>query len=162
MLDAQGRVGQLVAEISGEPEDLSPLLQILAHPASHVISDAEDYGRGAPHPAHAGAFARAFRLNREHGLMSLQALVRRMTGSPAERLGLTDRGRLEVEAFADIVVLDPAAITDRADWASPREIADGVEALLVNGVPIDFAAAAPPASGHLLRAGRDPAAASRE
>jgi hypothetical protein len=69
MRSAGGRVGQQGDEISGRDERIDALLAILAHPAAIVVSDAEDYGRGAPHPAHAGAFARALRLARERDLV---------------------------------------------------------------------------------------------
>jgi N-acyl-D-aspartate/D-glutamate deacylase len=93
MISQQGRVGQLVDEISGREERIDTLLSILAHPAAAVISDAEDYGRGTPHPAHAGAFARALRLARERSLLPLEELVRRMTAYPASLIGLEHGGR---------------------------------------------------------------------
>jgi N-acyl-D-aspartate/D-glutamate deacylase len=133
MLSERGSVGQLVGEISGAPGELDALLAILAHPAAAVISDAEDYGRGVPHPAHAGAFARALRLNREHGLMSEGELVRRMTGHPASIIGLTGIGRLAVGAPADLVVYNSQSVIDAADWDHPRAFAAGVDAVMIGG-----------------------------
>jgi len=134
MLSEHGQVGQFVEEISGGPDELDVLISILAHPAAAVISDAEDYGRGSPHPANAGAFARALRLNRERGLMPLQELVRRMTSYPAALVGLEGRGVVRVGAPADLVVFDPIGVTDRATWESPRLHAEGIPWVLVNGV----------------------------
>jgi N-acyl-D-aspartate/D-glutamate deacylase len=131
-----GRVGQQVAEISGREDRLDALLAILAHPAAAVVSDAEDYGRGAPHPAHAGAFARALRLARELDLAPLPEMVRRMTSHPASIVGLADRGVLRPGAWADLVVFDPAVVADRATWSEPRLPADGIRNVLVNGVPV--------------------------
>ena len=122
-----------MAEISGTPDRIEPLLEILAHPAAAVVSDAEDYGRGAPHPAHAGAFARALRWNRERGLMSLAELVRRMTAYPASIVGLPDRGTLRVGSPADVVVFDARTVGDRSTWRAPRRRAVGIEWVLVNG-----------------------------
>jgi len=136
MLAENGRVGQLVDEISGRGSHDAVLLSILEHPAAAVISDAEDYGRGSPHPAHAGAFARALRLNRQRSLMSLEQLVRRMTSYPASRLGLSDRGTIESGAHADLVLFDSAGVTDRATWDAPREVAHGIRWVLINGVPV--------------------------
>jgi N-acyl-D-aspartate/D-glutamate deacylase len=133
MRSQQGRVGQLVDEISGRGERIEALLSILAHPAAAVVSDAEDYGRGAPHPAHAGAFARALRLNRERSLMPPEDLVRRMTSYPASLIGLDDRGVISPGAHADLVVLDPRRVTDRATWEAPRLAAEGIRWVLVNG-----------------------------
>lgn len=137
MIDQRGRVGQLVGEISGDPVELDPLLSILVHPAAAVITDAEDYGRGVPHPAHAGAFARALRLNRERRLMPLEALIRRMTLLPASIVGLTDRGVLRPGAPADVAVFDPVTVGDRATWDEPRATAAGMRLVLVNGRPTD-------------------------
>ncbi|ANM32206.1 hypothetical protein ABI59_10980 [Acidobacteria bacterium Mor1] len=136
MLEQEGRVGQLVAEISGAPGELDVLLSILQHPAAALISDAEDYGRGVPHPAHAGAFARALRLNRERGLMPLPELVRRMSEYPAGIIGLEDRGRVRIGAPADLVVFDPAKVVDRADWTDPRARAAGIPWVTINGEPV--------------------------
>jgi N-acyl-D-aspartate/D-glutamate deacylase len=133
MLSQQGQVGQLVDEISGRGDRIDALLRIFTHPAAAVISDAEDYGRGSPHPAHAGAFARALRLNRERGLMSLEELVRRMTSYPASIVGFEDRGLLREGAPADLVLFDPESVTDRADWSAPREPAEGFRWVLING-----------------------------
>jgi N-acyl-D-aspartate/D-glutamate deacylase len=133
MLSQEGRVGQLVGEISGEPERLDPLLAILVHPAAAIVSDAEDYGRGAPHPAHAGAFARALRLNRERGLLPLAEMIRRMTTYPASVIGLEERGAVEQGAAADLVVFDPATVADRATWTEPRLPAAGIRWVVLNG-----------------------------
>jgi len=136
MLAENGRVGQLVDEISGRGSHNAVLLSILEHPAAAVISDAEDYGRGSPHPAHAGAFARALRFNRQRSLMSLEQLVPRMTSYPASRLGLDGRGTVESGAHADLVLFDAASVTDRATWDAPREVAHGIRWVLINGVPV--------------------------
>ena len=133
MLAERGRVGQLVGEISGDEDDLDGLLSILAHPAAAIVSDAEDYGRGAPHPAHAGAFTRALRFNREHALVSDGEMIRRMTGRPAEIVGLDGVGRLAVGEVADLVILDPSSVGDAADWQSPREFSTGVEGVMIGG-----------------------------
>jgi N-acyl-D-aspartate/D-glutamate deacylase len=133
MLSERGRVGQLVGEISGDEDVFGGLLTILAHPAAAVISDAEDYGKGVPHPAHAGAFARALRLNREHHLMTDGEMIRRMTEYPASIIGAPDIGRLAIGAVADLVVFDPSAVADQADWDSPRAFASGIEGVMVGG-----------------------------
>jgi len=133
MQSQHGRVGQFVTQISGAEGEDDALLSILRHPAAAVISDAEDYGRGAPHPAHAGAFVRALRLARERSLMPLEEIVRRMTDYPASLLGLTDRGHLAPGMAADLVVFDPETVADRADWEQPRRPAEGVDWVVING-----------------------------
>ncbi len=153
MREAHGLVGQQVAEISGRDDDLGTLLPILAHPAAAIISDAEDYGRGIPHPAHAGAFARALRLARENPALSLEDVVRRMTGYPAQLLGLPDRGIVREGARADLVVFDPATVADRATWNEPRSAPIGISHVVLNGqVVIDGGALGGRLSGRVLRA----------
>ena len=133
MLDEKGRVGQLVDEISGRDGEIAPLLEILAHPSAAIVSDAEDYGRGVPHPAHAGAFARALRFNREHRLVPVEELVRRMTGYPAALLGLEERGVIRPGAWADLVVFDAGRVADRATWQEPRLPAEGIRWVSIGG-----------------------------
>ena len=86
------------------------------------------------HPRSYGAFARVLaRYVRERGLLSWEEAVRRMTGLPALRLGLTDRGRLAPGARADIAVFDPETVADVATFADPHRLAVGVEHVLVAG-----------------------------
>lgn len=133
MIAQGGQVGQSVDQISGRDDDVEVLLSIFAHPAAAVVSDAEDYGRGSPHPAHAGAFARALRINRERALLPPEQVVRKMTGYPAALLGFDDRGTLTPGAAADVVLLDPEAVTDRATWDDPRVPAVGIPWVWING-----------------------------
>jgi N-acyl-D-amino-acid deacylase len=155
MLAERGRVGQLVGEISGDGDELDGLLSILAHPAAAVVSDAEDYGRGVPHPAHAGAFARVLRLNRERRLMDDGELVRRMTGRPAAIVGLEGVGRLAVGEVADLVVLDAETVGDAASWEDPRAFATGIEGVMVGGRwAVREGVYRPGANGRILRRSR--------
>jgi N-acyl-D-aspartate/D-glutamate deacylase len=154
MIAEQGQVGQQVAEISGAPGRIDSLLSILRHPAAAIVSDAEDYGRGVPHPAHAGAFAKVLRLARDEGVLTLEEAIRRMTYRPATLVGLRDRGVIREGAWADLVVLDPDRVADRATWEEPRRPAEGVRWVVINGRvvvddgrPVDGAVA-----GRVLRA----------
>jgi N-acyl-D-amino-acid deacylase len=86
------------------------------------------------HPRAYGTFARFLgRYVRDRGLMTLAEGIRRMTSLPADVLRLTDRGRLRPGAFADVVVLDPAQVTDRSTYEQPHAYAVGVRHVLVNG-----------------------------
>jgi N-acyl-D-aspartate/D-glutamate deacylase len=154
MVAQDGRVGQLVDEISGRESETAGLMAILRHPAAAIVSDAEDYGRGAPHPAHAGAFARVLRLAREEGGLSLEEAIRRMTSRPASLVGIRDRGVLREGAWADLVVLDPERVTDRATWDDPRRPAEGVVWVVINGVTVvaDGIPVAGAPAGRVLRA----------
>jgi N-acyl-D-amino-acid deacylase len=57
-----------------------------------------------------------------------------MTSAPADRLGLRDRGRLADGLKADVVVFDPATVRSNATYDEPRQFADGIEQVIVNGV----------------------------
>jgi N-acyl-D-amino-acid deacylase len=89
------------------------------------------------HPRAYGNFARLLgRYVREREVIPLGEAIRRLTALPADNLGLRDRGRLAPGHFADVVVFDPATITDHATYADPHRYATGVEHVLVNGVPV--------------------------
>jgi N-acyl-D-aspartate/D-glutamate deacylase len=73
------------------------------------------------------------RFVRERGSLSLQDAVHRLTQLPAQRLGVTDRGVVRERAWADLVVFDPATITERGTLRVPNQYATGVRHVLVNG-----------------------------
>lgn len=86
------------------------------------------------HPRAYGNFARLLgHYVRDHKLISLTEAVRRLTSLPADNLSLTERGRLKIGYFADIVVFDPETISDHATFANTAQLATGVEHVLVNG-----------------------------
>jgi N-acyl-D-aspartate/D-glutamate deacylase len=136
MLEHDGRVGQLLFGITGEEEDEGPMRRLLADPHGAICTDAEEMGRGLPHPAAYGAFPRVLGLwTRERRALSLPEAIRRMTSLPAERFRLRGRGRIAPGFAADLVIFDPAAIADRADYDEPRRAPRGIHHVLVNGRP---------------------------
>ncbi len=133
MLEEDGAVGQFVMDVSGE----DGLRRLAADPDVAFITDANDYGKGAPHPAACGAFPRVLRRYvRETGLLPLEEAIRRMTSLPAAIAGLPDRGRIAGGLPADLVLFDPERIADRATLEAPRQRATGVRATFVNGEPV--------------------------
>jgi len=103
------------------------------HPRLMIASDGI-YGIPHPHPRGYGCFARILgRFVRERGRLSLPEAIHKMSGLPAQRFGLRDRGRIGKGMAADLVVLDPAAVADRATWQEPRRTPVGVEWVMVNG-----------------------------
>jgi len=73
---------------------------------------------------------------REQHALSLMDALRKMTVMPADRLGLKNKGRLAVGADADIAVFDPARVIDRATFENPAQYSEGIEYVLVGGVPV--------------------------
>lgn len=111
--------------------------QVLAYRWTMVASDGGVVapGEGAPHPRNYGAFARVLgRYVRERGLLRLEEAVWKMTGLPAQRLGLWERGLVRPGLQADLVLFDPEKVRDRATFDNPHQYAEGVEAVWVNGV----------------------------
>lgn len=105
----------------------------LARPEFMVSSDGIYHG-ARPHPRGYGAFARVLgRYVRELGVLGLEDAVHRMSGLPAERFAIRDRGRIVEGLAADLVVFDPASVGDRATWDQPRQPAVGIDAVIVNG-----------------------------
>jgi len=90
-----------------------------------------------PHPRAYGNFARLLgRYVRDEKLITLQEAVRKLSALPAENLRIRERGRLAPGFFADVVVFDPATITDHATFEKPHQLSTGVEQVFVNGVQV--------------------------
>lgn len=113
--------------------------RIMAYPWTMIGSDGRlsRPGEGHPHPRAYGTFPRVLgRYVRERGVLTLEDAVRKMTGLPAWRVGLTDRGRLAEGLRADVVVFDPRTVLDRATFESPHQYPDGIPYVIVNGVVV--------------------------
>ncbi|HEY1918982.1 MAG TPA: amidohydrolase family protein [Streptosporangiaceae bacterium] len=86
------------------------------------------------HPRAYGSFARVLgRYVRDERVLTLADAIHRMSGLPASALGLAGRGLLRPGFFADVVVFDPATVTDRASFGAPHTLSTGVTEVLVNG-----------------------------
>ena len=94
-------------------------------------------GQEHPHPRAYGTFPRILRKYvREENQLSLPDAIRKFSALPAQRLRLTDRGVLKQNMWADVVVFDPEKVTDRATFENPNQFSEGMEYVLVNGVPV--------------------------
>jgi dihydroorotase/N-acyl-D-amino-acid deacylase len=94
-------------------------------------------GKEHPHPRAYGTFPRILRKYvREDRQLTLPDAIRKFTSLPAQRMRLTDRGVLKQGMWADVVVFDPATIKDAATFESPNHLSEGMEYVLVNGVPV--------------------------
>jgi N-acyl-D-amino-acid deacylase len=105
------------------------------------------------HPRAFGAFPRVIaKYVREDGVLSLEDAVRRMTSLAAQRLGLHDRGLIAPGLVADLLLFDPEAIRDVADFGDAMRYAEGIDYVFVNGVPvIDDGVLTDTRPGRLLR-----------
>ena len=93
--------------------------------------------RSHPHPRAYGTFPRILRKYvREEQRLTLEDAIRKFTSLAAQRMRLGDRGVLKVGMWADVVVFDPATVRDRATFARPHRLAEGMRWVLVNGVPV--------------------------
>ncbi len=93
-----------------------------------------EFLRAPTHPRAYGSFARVLgHYARDERLLSLPEAIRRMSALPADTAGLAGRGQLREGYFADVVVLDPATVGDRATFERPHQLSAGVTEVLVNG-----------------------------
>jgi N-acyl-D-aspartate/D-glutamate deacylase len=134
LIEERGQVSMLIFEVTGERDSRELLAKYARHPLSAFCTDAEDYGRGLPHPAAYGAFPKVIAefVNRD-GALTLEEAVRKMTSYPARIFGLRDRGVIRAGAYADLVLFKPGRVRDRASYAAPRRPAAGIERVIVNG-----------------------------
>jgi N-acyl-D-amino-acid deacylase len=117
--------------------DEGDVRRIMTSPHTMIASDGRlsQPGEGHPHPRAYGTFPRVLgEYVREQKLMPLETAIYKMTGMPARRLGLSDRGSIRSGAFADIVILDPATVKDQATFTEPHQYPVGIEVVIVNGI----------------------------
>ncbi len=116
--------------------DRAALPLLLRHPC-HVGGSDGIYVGGHPHPRGWGTFARFLgRHVRELGDWSWPEAAVHLAAHPARRFGLTDRGVLRPGLAADIAVVDPVRVADRATYMQPRVLADGIDDVIVNGAVV--------------------------
>ena len=134
--------------------------RIMRHPQTMIASDGRlaRLGEGHPHPRWYGTFPRVLAVYvRERKVLTLEQAIHKMTGMPAARLGLRDRGGVAAGNYADLVVFDPATVRDRATFESPHQYPAGIDYVLVNGVPaVDGGRYVNARPGRVLRRGRGP------
>jgi N-acyl-D-amino-acid deacylase len=106
--------------------------QIFRHPLALVGSDGIFSAR--PHPRLYGTAARVLgRYAIREGVISAEEAVARLTARAADRVSLSDRGRIRRGLRADLVLLDPATFVDTATYEDPALVPDGVHLVLVGG-----------------------------
>jgi N-acyl-D-aspartate/D-glutamate deacylase len=116
--------------------DEGDVRRVMAHPTTMIGSDGVPAG-GKPHPRLYGCFPRVLgHYVRDERVLDLPTAIHRMTGMPAAKFKLADRGVVRAGAFADLVVFDPDRIADTATYEDPKRFPDGIRAVFVNGTAV--------------------------
>ena len=150
----EGQVGMVGFAMSEDN-----LARFLSHPLGMVCSDGGAYAtsgparRGHPHPRALGSFPRVLgRYVRERRDLTLEQAVHKMSGFPASRLGLKDRGTIAPGLAADLVAFDPGTVSDRATFEDPFQYPVGIRVVTVNGeLALRDGARTPARSGAFVR-----------
>jgi len=105
------------------------------------------------HPRGWGSYPRILsRYVRDEHLLTLEQAIHKMTGMPASRVGLRDRGLLRVGMFADVTIFDPEKVQDRATFEMPNQYPVGINYVIVNGeVEVDNGKRTPALAGRAIR-----------
>jgi N-acyl-D-amino-acid deacylase len=105
------------------------------------------------HPRGWGSYPRILgRYVRDEGLLTLPQAIHKMTGLPAARVGLRDRGLLRPEFYADLTIFDPKRVLDRATFEMPNQHPDGIKFVIINGqISVDDGRRTPALAGRVLR-----------
>ncbi len=110
--------------------------RIMQYPFNMFASDASIriFGQGVPHPRGYGTNARVLgKYVREEKVLSLEEAIRRMTSLPAQKFGLHERGLVREGFAADLVLFDPATVTDLSTFDQPHAYSKGFHYVVVNG-----------------------------
>lgn len=127
------RLGTTVLQHVGHEENVRAIMMHRTHCGG---SDGILVG-GRPHPRSWGTFPRYLaRYVREEGVLGLADCVHHLTGRPARRLRLADRGLVRPGYVADLVLLDPDTVQDTATFDDPRQQAAGIDLVLVAGIAV--------------------------
>lgn len=105
------------------------------------------------HPRGWGSYPRILgRYVRDERLLTLPQAIHKMTGMPAQRVGLHERGLVRSGYFADLTVFDPKRVIDRATFEMPNQHPDGINYVIVNGqLEVEKGQRTPALSGRVLR-----------
>jgi N-acyl-D-amino-acid deacylase len=132
LLTADG-LGTTILQHVGHEENVRAIMRHDAHCGG---SDGLLVG-DRPHPRAYGTFPRYLgRYVRELGVLGLAECVRHLSATPARRLRLRDRGQVREGWHADLVLFDPASVSDEATFDEPRRTPRGIPYVFVNGVPV--------------------------
>lgn len=127
--EEEGKVGIILFSVS--EKDVERIIKL---PYTAIISDSLYGGGDNPHPRLYGAFPKMIReYVQEKRLLSLEEAICKMTSMPAKRIGLSDRGVIDVGYAADINIFDPEKIRDKATFTDSRQLSEGIAYTLIGG-----------------------------
>jgi len=130
-----GTVYYLMSEENVKKELRKPWVSFGSDEASQAPEP--PFTKSNPHPRAYGNFARVLgKYVRDEKVLPMSDAIHRLSGQPATNLGLDHRGFLKEGMFADVVVFDPATISDRATFEKPHQYAVGVKHVFVNGAQV--------------------------
>ncbi len=150
--------GQVITFFDTLSEDNVKLA--LQHPSAFIGSDGAGYDiayyrrKGdLVHPRCFGAFPRVLgKYVREEKLMNWEEAIYKMTGGPAQKIGLKNRGVIKKGNFADVVIFNPKTIIDRATFENPFQYPEGIDCVIINGkIVIDKGKYTGEMAGRVLR-----------
>ncbi|HTF10386.1 MAG TPA: amidohydrolase family protein, partial [Asanoa sp.] len=135
------------------------LCEVLRHPRTVIGSDGLGLdpvgasGHGRPHPRSYGCYPRLLgQYVREEAVLTLEQAVHKSTYLAAQRFAIPDRGVIASGRVADLVVFDPARITDESSYADPQRYPTGIRAVVVSGrVAVEDGAQTQVRAGAVLR-----------
>ncbi|MDP3718747.1 MAG: amidohydrolase family protein [Acidobacteriota bacterium] len=168
MKDMNAGAGETIVRIletTGDPGAIlrfgseADLVKILQHPTTSMACDCGASTATRVHPRFYGSYPRVLgRYVREQQIMSWEEAIRKSSALPAATIGMIDRGLIALGMAADLVVLDPATVIDRATYEQPALPSEGIRHVLVNGtVALTNGTATGVRSGRaLLRSGNMP------
>jgi N-acyl-D-amino-acid deacylase len=133
-LIAESRAKNAGESVIARGMDERDIATIMRWPFTNICSDGELDGS---HPRGFGAFTRVLgRYSREQGVLTLAEAVRRMTSLSAANVGIMDRGIIRPGLAADLVLFDPATVSDRATMQAPHAQSVGIRTVWVNGAVV--------------------------
>ena len=119
-----------VEAIMGKSMDETDVRNFLRWPQTNICSD----GANGGHPRGYGTFTKFLgKYVREQKLVPLETAIYKMTGLTAEHLGITDRGTIRNGNYADLVLFNPATVTDHSDITNSKALSTGIEKVWLNG-----------------------------
>ncbi len=134
--------GSVPTRVHNRDED--DVRYFLSHDLAMIGSDGRavspdgPYATALPHPRFYGTYPRILGryVREEPALLTLESAIHKMTGFPAVRMGMKERGLVKEGLIADLVIFDPETVVDNATWEDPHQYPTGIPYVLVNGTAV--------------------------